>query len=471
MKKIMAIGVGMILFCVLAAGICLVAGLYLYNNGGKEIQIYHKISSVEELYAMKSNRCYQLTCDIDLQEREWYPLEVKGFNGNGYTIKNSYTNETTDYYSSGFFTKVKWLDNTVFENIQMNITFTDSKRDYWGGSSTGDNCGGIVVGDAEEIDGIIVRNSSAVINIGWDNNLSQWAYIGGIAGDGVINNSTFEESSLTCIITSDHDLEIGGIVGCRAYGKESLFNNKVIKSTITAKSDGRINCGGIVGRIDVSDGTVENCFVKDSIFDAQSSDSSTSRMGGIVGFCEDRSEVNNCASSNNNIKLTSSYGYNIGGIVGKADGRVINCLSDFNELQGVTHSTDSKQFACVGGLCGSSNTTVAKSVSQNNRIVGTDSTKSKSMFAAGFIASVGGSVVDCLCYNIGVQGGYSDVFSDQNKDLLFNCFITERGQITPNINNLPVLSYKNWQEVIEKLSLDKDLWTCDSGFLNLKIAE
>lgn len=447
MKKIIGIAVGIILFC------ALMTGIYLYNNGGKEIYIYHKISSVEELYAMKSNRCYQLTCDIDLQEREWYPLEVKGFNGNGYTIKNSYTNETTDDDSSGFFTKVKWLDNTVFENIQMNITFT-----------AGDNFG-LIVGEAEEeTDGIIVRNSSAVINISGDS-----VYIGGIVGNGVVNNSTFEESSLTCI--SDDDLDIGGIVGYIYHKEDNLFNNKVIKSTITAKSDGRINCGGIVGRMDAYDGTVENCLVKDSIFDAQSSDSSTSRMGGIVGFCDECSEVNNCASSNNNIKLTSSYGYNIGGIVGKADGRVTNCLSDFNELQGVTHSTDSKQFACIGGLCGSSNTTVAKSVSQNNRIVGTDSTKSKSMFAAGFIASVGGSVVDCLCYNIGVQGGYSDVFSDQNKDLLFNCFITERGQITPNINNLPILSYKNWQEVIEKLSLDKDLWTCDSGFLNLKIAE
>lgn len=71
----------------------IVGSFFALTGCVKSDDSYHEVSSVEDLYAMKSNKCYQLTCDIDLKEREWYPLEVKNFNGNGHTISNAYITE------------------------------------------------------------------------------------------------------------------------------------------------------------------------------------------------------------------------------------------------------------------------------------------------------------------------------------------------------------------------------------------
>lgn len=361
------------------------------------------------------------------------------------------------------------MENVVFENIQVNITFTDSKHDdnsWWGY-----NVGGIVAGEAKEVDNVIVRNSEAVFNVAPSSDYSKSARFGGIVGEGSVKKSVFKESSLTCNITSlnNNYSYIAGIVGADIYVhnvQSDISNNNVMNSKITASCKGYINCGGIIGNL--CNDVVTSCITKDCIIDVQSFSSSTSRVGGIVGYCEKKGEIGNCASIGNDIKLISSYGYNIGGVIGKADGKVTNCLSDSNILEGITYSTKSDQYAGIGGLCGSNSATISKSVSQNNRITGTYSTKSDSMFAAGFIVSVGASVVNCGCYNNTVNGGYKDVFSNQKEDLLYNCYIAETDQSEPNVNNLSYLPYEDFRD---NLSLDKELWTFESGYLNLKIAE
>lgn len=426
---------------------------------------FYEIHTVEELYAMESNKCYQLACDIDLEEREWYPLEVKGFNGNGYTIKNCFVNESREFYSGGFFTIVTWLENTVFENIQINITFTETRVEEQG-TYYSYNAGGIIVGDVNElVENVIVRRSKAIFNV------HTRARLGGIVGEGAVINSTFEESNLVCNLNNSSVnlyLETGGISGYAR--KNHISGNKVLNSEITVNSGSYVNCGGVIGRYETN-GKIENCLSKNNIVNIKASTKNTSRLGGVVGCCDDNAEINNCASINNNILLDTEYGYNIGGVIGKTESKVSNCFSDSNRIEGITASKESNQYAGIGGLCGSSNASITKSVAQNNNIIGSMSTISKGIFAGGFISSVDASVVKCGVYNNTISGGYVDVFTQLNKDLLFDCIICNVGQVSPNCNSVNLLSKEEWVDIINILSLDDNLWTFESGYISLKIAE
>lgn len=449
-----------------------VGSLFVLSGCGKDS--YIDVSSVDELYAMKSNKSYQLTCDIDLQEREWYPLEVKGFNGNGYTISNCYINQTTGAYDSGFFTKLTRLNDVIFENIQINISFTDSKHTGKVGiaweTTWRDNIAGIVVGTVQEsIENTLVRNSQAIYNIGV--NCDEAVRLGGIVGSGEISNSKVEDCNIICNIASKScSVYVGGLTGS-TNKTVHINNNKIINTQIECISVSPVYCGGVAGRNILSNMDLSNCVVSGCQINLKTTSSYTSFAGGIIGYNSEEAEINNCASIDNTIKLDSSYGYSIGGIAGTAHGKISNCLSDSNVLEGITSSNESKQYAGIGGLCGSNSATISKSIAQNNKIIGTSSTKSDSMFAAGFIASVGASVTNCAVYNNTVRGGNKDIFANKNEDILFNCYIAEKGQTTLNSNNLFILSEADWQEIIKTLSLDEELWAFESGYLNLKIAE
>lgn len=450
----------------------LVGSLFALSGCGKDS--YIDVSSVDELYAMKSNKSYQLTCDIDLQEREWYPLEVKKFNGNGYTISNCYINQTIGAYDSGFFTKLTRLNDLVFENIQMNISFTDSEHTGKVGiaweTTWCDNIAGIAVGTVQEsIENTVVRNSQAIYNIGV--NCDKDVRLGGIVGSGEISNSKIEDCSIICnIMSKSCSVYVGGLTGS-TNKTVHINNNKVINTQIECISLSPVYCGGIAGRNILSNVDISNCVVSGCQINLKTTSSYASFAGGIIGYSSKDAEINNCASINNNIKLDSSSEYSIGGVAGTAQGKISNCLSDSNILEGITSSIDSKLYARVGGLCGSTAATISKSVAQNNKITGTNSTQSNNMFAAGFIASATASVVNCAVYNNTVNGGNRDTFTSKNEDLLFNCCTAGIGQTYPNVNNLPNIADENWKGVIKTLSLDEELWTFESGYLNLKIAE
>lgn len=469
-KKIIGNIIGISLAALALAGILT---FILWLTLGKHFYIYHKISSVEDLYAMKSGSCYQLTCDLDLEEREWQPLSVKGFNGNGYTIKNCYINETTEYYAGGFFPKISWLENVVFENIQSRITFTNS-RDSKMGTYESYNGGGIIAGHATEAIGVTVRNSNVIFNIGYSD---VSIMLGGIAGTGMIKNSTVENSSITCNNTSYNRLiSIGGIVGgafIHTVNNNDIVNNKVLNSEIHSNSKSAANAGGILGSFWFGDNgnKIDDCVTKDCIIDVQSSSSNISRAGGIIGNCPKDNEIYNCAATGNNIKVISSSGYNIGGIAGKTESKITDCLSDYNILEGGTSSTNSNTYAGVGGLCGSSYATISKSIAQNNKIIGSYSTKSNDIFAAGFIAKAEASIANCATYNNLVNGGNTDIFTSKNESLLFDCYSSGTKQYYPNVNNIPILSEMEWENIIQTLSLDKELWNFDNGYLSLKICD
>lgn len=157
MKKIIIVTLLNIIF------ICLFA-----LSGCSFDNTYYEISTVEELYAMESDKNYQLTCDIDLKEREWYPLGVRGFNGNGFTISNCYIGEiykiqhgiaVNDYsVYMGFFGRVDKLENVVFDNININYSVVNDELGNFG-------IAGGVVGCASNV---CIKNSSAFFKITYD---------------------------------------------------------------------------------------------------------------------------------------------------------------------------------------------------------------------------------------------------------------------------------------------------------------
>ena len=423
---------------------------------------YVKISSLDDLYAMASNKSYELTCDIDLNGGEWYPLAVKNFNGNGYTIKNGYIIQTTENYACGFFTEAESLENVIFDSMQSNVTFSNNKNGKYYASY---NAGGIVVGEAKKISNIKIKNSQAFFTTSLDND-SHTVNCGIIAGCvGKINNSSVENCELKCS-KIDSELYVGGIVG-NVYSseEEKVIDNEILDSNIYA--DGALlNCGGIVGYLNGGSGKISDCVVRNNLFKLQASSKNTSRAGGIVGYLKEKNNIEKCVSGNNEIMLNCKAGYNIGGIIGKSEGMISNCLSDSNNLNGTTESTSSKQFAGVGGLCGSTSATISKSVAQYNKVSGTNSVVSSSMFSAGFVARTSATITNCAVYNNSVTGGNRDVFTDKADDLLFNCYTAEKGESMSNINSLPVLSPNEWNNIITILSLDPQ-WYIEGGNLYL----
>ena len=132
MKKQMRF-IGVLTAIILSLGMISGCGLF----GGNAT--YHEISSLEDLYAMESNKNYQLMCDLDLGEREWFPLSVHQFNGNGHTISNGIINSTISgsKYRSGFFEDADKVVDVKFSNMQYNFFFNNDESPVYFGTVAG----------------------------------------------------------------------------------------------------------------------------------------------------------------------------------------------------------------------------------------------------------------------------------------------------------------------------------------------
>lgn len=460
---------------------------WLTGCGSNSVK-YEQITSIEDLYAMESNKSYELTCDIDLQGGEWYPLEVKNFNGNGYTIRNCYISTPVQNYddkgyklsvSGGFFAKLNRLEDIVFDNIQVNVMFTDGTQ----------QCnGGVVAGEMKEIENVTITNSKGFFTLSSEDDSSHvncGVIAGVIDGTGYVSGKTIKNVQVeNCELRCSRiyrALRVGGIAGSVVFHETEIADNKVTDSRIFADADD-LSCGGVFGYLEYYSGTTSGCISKNNRFDLKAHPIHTkavaSSVGGVVGCSSKNSDVEKSVSSNNEIILsrssrnetlfTDNGGYRMGGIAGISAGRISNCLSDSNTISGSSESTSSKQFASVGGLCGYASATISKSVAQNNTISETNTVSASAMSSAGFVAKTSASVTNCAVYNNTVNGKKQDAFTAEVKDRLFDCYVAVQEESIANANSLPILSYEQWNDIITVLSLDSD-WNMENGILYLEL--
>lgn len=460
---------------------------WLTGCGSNSVK-YEQITSIEDLYAMESNKSYELTCDIDLQGGEWYPLEVKNFNGNGYTIRNCYISTPVQNYddkgyklsvSGGFFAKLNRLEDIVFDNIQVNVMFTDGTQ----------QCnGGVVAGEMKEIENVTITNSKGFFTLSSEDDSSHvncGVIAGVIDGTGYVSGKTIKNVQVeNCELRCSRiyrALRVGGIAGSVVFHETEIADNKVTDSRIFADAD-NLSCGGVFGYLEYYFGTTSGCISKNNRFDLKAHPIHTkavaSSVGGVVGCSSKNSDVEKSVSSNNEIILsrssrnetlfTDNGGYRMGGIAGISAGRISNCLSDSNTISGSSESTSSKQFASVGGLCGYASATISKSVAQNNTISETNTVSASAMSSAGFVAKTSASVTNCAVYNNTVNGKKQDAFTAEVEDRLFDCYVAEQEESIANANSLPILSYEQWNDIITVLSLDSD-WNMENGILYLEL--
>lgn len=460
---------------------------WLTGCGSNSVK-YEQITSIEDLYAMESNKSYELTCDIDLQGGEWYPLEVKNFNGNGYTIRNCYISTPVQNYdnkgyklsvSGGFFAKLNRLEDIVFDNIQVNVMFTDGTQ----------QCnGGVVAGEMKEIENVTITNSKGFFTLSSEDDSSHvncGVIAGVIDGTGYVSGKTIKNVQVeNCELRCSRiyrALRVGGIAGSVVFHETEIADNKVTDSRIFADADD-LSCGGVFGYLEYYSGTTSGCISKNNRFDLKAHPIHTkavaSSVGGVVGCSSKNSDVEKSVSSNNEIILsrssrnetlfTDNGGYRMGGIAGISAGRISNCLSDSNTISGSSESTSSKQFASVGGLCGYASATISKSVAQNNTISETNTVSASAMSSAGFVAKTSASVTNCAVYNNTVNGKKQDAFTAEVEDRLFDCYVAVQEESIANANSLPILSYEQWNDIITVLSLDSD-WNMENGILYLEL--
>lgn len=425
----------------LVLGVC----LSLAACGG----IRRGVSSIEDLYAMQDGKSYKLDCDIDLKGGEWYPLSVGNFDGAGHTIGNCTINTTSTSYD-GFFRRASKLNNVVFDNITVNISFSGNYNGM---------CGGIAAGQVDkEVKGVTVKNSELTVQTSGVKDGARIS-IGGIVGEyrhgvsaGIPSGITgvydckLENSSLSVIGFVDY---VGGIAGEHVGGEMS--NCHVVGSAIKS------NTGYIGGITGYGGGSVSRC-----VFEQSDIEANNGNAGGIVGLGDN--VVSRCAVYGGGISVSSDSYYRIGGAVSATTDygrcKISDCLVGGLNISGSTSSAKTDVVCRIGGLCAGSDSTISKCVVYDCVISGTGSTKSKHMTTNGFSAFVGGSINNCAVVDTVVSGGTKDAFCPKS-DTVFNCLLRCAG--APNVNDIPVFDGDDLNELLSALSLDESIWSVADG--------
>lgn len=445
MKKQMRF-IGVLTAIILSLGMINGCGLF----GGNAT--YHEISSLEDLYAMESNKNYQLMCDLDLGEREWFPLSVHQFNGNGHTISNGIINSTISgsKYRSGFFEDADKVVDVKFSNMQYNFFFNNDESPVYFGT---------VAGYCNDIANVTVSNSSIMATV---NTTFYFGGVkincGGLVGAGkTIIDSNVNYTNIIVNVGESCTVYMGGLCG---EGNSNIENCSVTNNTLKCINNmGAATCGFICGWTSVTD--ITNCYTKNNTLEITTNSSTVTRAGGIVGLGEsDSGIIEACLSENNNITINCTQGYNIGGIAGRSNSKITNCLSDSNVLSAKSTSSSSTKFAGIGGVCGSAYATISKCVAQFCTIKGTSSSGNQK-FATGLVSDSEASITYCAVNQNHISGGNVDVFTTKNENIHY-CYINQDNVAYPNSNDVTILGESEWENIIDLLQLDSKLWEIDA---------
>lgn len=302
------------------------------------------ITTADQLWAISEDLegTYELGADIDLGNREWYPIGTKEqpftgiFDGKGHTISGLTATETKGMTGVGLF---GYAEGASISNVK--ITGANVKGRIYTGALAGYNdkgtifkctVSGTVTGESET--GLLVgRNTGAiegcsatgtVTGIGNDST-------GGLAGSNA--TGTVEQCSAEATVTGT--VNVGGLVG---YNDKGFIRNTYAKG----KVEGINYAGGLVGAsssygLRKDDISYEACYVEDSY---AVSEVKGNTAGTLVGFND--KNITNCFAQ--------------GAVTGLADGFVVGGLIGRNNQYGIVKNSYAESTVSgntyVGGLFG-----------------------------------------------------------------------------------------------------------------------
>lgn len=238
--------------------------MYEISNGGQLFWFASMVNgdnALAEFDKQDSDAKCIITADIDLEGREWKPINnFKGtFDGQNHTVSALKITKTSS--KAGLFGSVSagTIKNLV---VKGDITL----------ESSGSDNGGI----AGYADGATISNVSSYVNI--KNTDKEQKHVGGIIGT-ITNNKTVVEK---CVYYGQINLAnsvdcIGGVAAYTNGG--GRISNCVNLGTVTAsKEDAFI--GGILGYLNNSAPTVKNCYNYGKV----SNGGKNTKCGAVIGW-------------------------------------------------------------------------------------------------------------------------------------------------------------------------------------------
>lgn len=408
---------------------------------------YIEITTREELYAMESNKSYRLACDIDLAGREWIPLNVQEFDGNGFTIKDAVirtgSNIYVDRLGMAFFCEVKALKNITFEKITV--------------IASGANFVAVALCKASErIENITVQDCQITAD-NYDitgEKKNQTFAVGGLIAEGNIVATCSVKDCTIKVVTSNIKSKIGGMCGNANYGR---FSNCIVQGCeMEIERIDNIAVGGLTAGCV---GEINSCIVEDC--DLNISDCGNCTAGGIASLTDkyNSTEVCNSKSIMNTIKITANNSYVCGGLFDEISNSAKDCLSSGNNIK-ATCSGEGNKIASGGFGRGKNPVNIQKCVVQNCTI-------SSDGRSVGFIGNDAGSIVFSLVKGNELRGSETDEFALQ-RDNIRNSYVFTK-ENCKNVNQLAELNLEQWLRVIDVLNLDEALWGINNdGDLTLK---
>lgn len=218
---------------------------------------------------------------------------------------------------------------------------------------------------------------------------------GGLVG--VVNGTTtITNCNVSGAVKGTH--QIGGFVG---FAQDCVLTissgtNSATITTTGQYSDekGRTSGGGIVGYVN-KNATVTINDVTNTGEVKTTSGNANSGLGGIVGFANGKTIINNC---HNTASITGYAG--LGGIVGyTANGSIVGCRNDGNITSSKAYNLGADSASYSGGIAGYCYADVAKCY--NSGTVKTTSDWANSNQVAGIAAYLGSGRNVKYCYNEG----------------------------------------------------------------------
>lgn len=441
----------------------MIVGFLLASCNNKFIPI----TSLEEFYAMESDKSYVLECDLDLEGREWVPLSVKNFNGNNHTIKNLmiYDYAAIERYNTnciGLFATVNNIYNLNVENIFIN---TNCDSDIY--------CGFVAGKIYESAENIYIKNMQ--LKLKSINNVSN--YVGGLAGEvrGIVKNIIANDSKITVNSEAKFDF-IGGILGQNSTDGE-MTNIEINNFDITCNIKSQYtNIGGICG-----EGYSSMSDIKSSKINLNIDNENTYSeiyVGGVGGEINSV-DIKNVVSNSNNIYMTSSAEKAcIGGIFGRSTSNIKNVLSTDNNI-GIRHIKNllDNEYYYTGGLIGYqeksvylNNQNISFAVAQNNNLdLATGMQDVDYIYNGGFVGYTTTSIYHSLINSNILSGSSVDIFANE-LNLIYECYCYN-GEIyyVPghNVNNIEIVNESKWSTILNNLGFDSNIWFMDNNVITL----
>ncbi len=469
--------VGIIVIIIIIASIL----LQIMEESGPVIQFNVEIDSIEDLENLKNaddieQKKYILTRDLDLEGRTIDPIPVHTFEGNGHTIKNAVINSSDGW--SGFFRGADIIKNVTFDNIQIIHTMKDGNRMDSIGMVVG--ClGSIIDNYYTEMSGVTIKNSkvickamdSGVVNIGIG------CMVGNCYDIDVFENNTVENCSIE--YSGVAPIHIGGLIGIVTNNDGEIKNCSVDNVTISANGNSSVVCGGFTGRLvyngKITDeaktlklGSITNCSVNNVTMDVSASGKYEVYVGGAIGTIDapkngnmTNYEVSGINVIECNLKAETSGDIVMGGVVAHSGGKILNCFSNGNLLDG-----ENAANAYIGGLCGAGDNTIQTSLAQKNTIA---TSGCEAVTCSGFIADSKDSLIinSAVNRNICENEGFN-IFTN-NEDKAKNCFIVADGTFENKNTLLDKVYSDDWNRVLSKLSWETSKYSMNSdGYVYLR---